>query len=120
MLPAGKRVLFLAEKQAALEVVKRRLDRAKLGDFCLELHSDKVSPKTVVASLGARYEIGVGLTSNLFSQRIDPTWRQSREEISSYIRALHARAPDGVTPYSGPSIDTGESLPVDYPAKACP
>jgi hypothetical protein len=113
-------VLFLAEKQAALEVVKRRLDRAKLGDFCLELHSDKVSPKTVVASLRTRYEIGVGLTTNLFSQRIDPTWRQSREEISSYIRALHARAPDGVTPYSGPSIDTGESLPVDYPAKACP
>ena len=50
-LAVGKRVLFLAEKQAALEVVKRRLDRAKLGDFCLELHSDKVSPKTVVASL---------------------------------------------------------------------
>jgi DNA replication protein DnaC len=30
---AGKRVLFLSEKQAALKVVKRRLDRAGLGDF---------------------------------------------------------------------------------------
>ncbi len=45
---AGKRVLFLAEKQAALDVVKRRLDRAGIGDFCLELHSDKASPKFVV------------------------------------------------------------------------
>jgi Protein of unknown function (DUF4011)/REase_MTES_1575/AAA domain len=98
-LAVGKRVLFLAEKQAALDVVKRRLNRAKLGDFCLELHSDKVSPKTVVASLRSRYEIGVGLSSTSVNQRIDPTWRQSREEISSYVRALHAAAPDGVTPF---------------------
>ncbi len=33
----GKRVLFVAEKQAALEVVWRRLERAGLGDFCLQL-----------------------------------------------------------------------------------
>lgn len=37
----GKRVLFVAEKMAALEVVKSRLDKAGLGDFCLELHSHK-------------------------------------------------------------------------------
>ncbi len=94
-LAVGKRVLFLAEKQAALEVVKRRLDRAKLGDFCLELHSDKVSPKTVVASLEFRYEIGVGLSSIPATQRIDP----NRQEITSYVRALHAEAPDGATPF---------------------
>ena len=37
-LSSGKSVLFLAEKMAALEVVKRRLDLAGLGDGCLELH----------------------------------------------------------------------------------
>ncbi len=31
----GKQVLFVAEKQAALEVVKKRLDGIGLGDFCL-------------------------------------------------------------------------------------
>ena len=98
-LAVGKRVLFLAEKQAALEVVKRRLDRAKLGDFCLELHSDKVSPKAVVASLAFRYEIGVGLSSVPATQKTDPAWRQNREEITSYVRALHAEAPDGATPF---------------------
>ena len=92
-------MLFLAEKQAALEVVKRRLDRARLGDFCLEIHSDKVSPKTVVASLKNRYELGVGLNVPAV-QRIDPTWRQSREEISSNVNALHASELDGETPYS--------------------
>ncbi len=37
----GKSVLFVAEKMAALEVVKRRLDAVGLGDACLELHSHK-------------------------------------------------------------------------------
>ena len=39
MLAAGKTVLFVSEKMAALEVVKRRLDSAGLSRFCLELHS---------------------------------------------------------------------------------
>ena len=38
-LAQGKTVLFVAEKMAALDVVRRRLDRAGLGEFCLELHS---------------------------------------------------------------------------------
>lgn len=37
----GKSVLFVAEKKAALEVVRRRLNNTFLGDFCLELHSHK-------------------------------------------------------------------------------
>ena len=38
---AGKSVLFVAEKMAALDVVHQRLQRAGLGEFCLELHSTK-------------------------------------------------------------------------------
>jgi len=38
----GKSVLFVAEKKAALEVVRRRLNQTGLGDFCLELHSTKM------------------------------------------------------------------------------
>ena len=38
-LADNKRVLFVAEKMAALEVVKRRLDECHLGDAVLELHS---------------------------------------------------------------------------------
>jgi len=40
-LARGKTVLFVAEKLAALEVVRRRLDDAGLGMFCLEVHSHK-------------------------------------------------------------------------------
>ena len=56
-LAAGKTVLFVSEKTAALEVVKRRLDRCGLGDFCLELHSHKANKKQVVAELGRCLEL---------------------------------------------------------------
>lgn len=50
----GKRVLFVAEKMAALEVVKHRLDKAGLGDFCLELHSHKSNKLQVLTDLNNR------------------------------------------------------------------
>lgn len=54
LLAAGRTVLFVSEKMAALEVVKKRLDDAGLGDFCLELHSRKSRKKDVYAELYRR------------------------------------------------------------------
>ena len=48
---AGKRVLFVSEKMAALDVVKRRLDKIGLGGPCLELHSNRSNKKTVLDEL---------------------------------------------------------------------
>lgn len=56
-LAQGKRVLFVAEKMAALEVVKARLDQAGLGEFALELHSTKARKADVLESLKARLDI---------------------------------------------------------------
>ncbi len=50
----GQNVLFVAEKMAALEVVKSRLDRAGLGDFCLELHSHKANKQKILGDLATR------------------------------------------------------------------
>jgi very-short-patch-repair endonuclease len=50
----GKKVLFVAEKLAALEVVRRRLDAAGLGDFCLELHSHKSQKRKVLDEIDKR------------------------------------------------------------------
>jgi hypothetical protein len=50
----GKTVLFLSEKMAALEVVKKRLTLAGLGDFCLELHSNKTHKKHVLEAIETR------------------------------------------------------------------
>lgn len=43
----GKRVLFVAQKKDALDVVKERLDRIHLGPFVLDLHDKGMTPKAV-------------------------------------------------------------------------
>lgn len=47
----GRRVLFLAEKMAALSVVHDRLVKVGLRDICLELHSRNANKKAVLAEL---------------------------------------------------------------------
>lgn len=46
-----KTVLFVCEKLAALEVVKRKLDSLDLGVACLELHSNKARKALVLGEL---------------------------------------------------------------------
>jgi very-short-patch-repair endonuclease len=53
-LTNGKTVLFVSEKLAALEVVRRRLDEAGLGIFCLELHSHKTRKDALLNDLATR------------------------------------------------------------------
>lgn len=58
----GKKVLFVAEKMAALEVVKRRLDTIGLGEACLELHSHKTNKKAVLAELKRTHALSKPIT----------------------------------------------------------
>ena len=51
LIAAGKTVLFVSEKMAALRVVKDRLDKVELGTFCLELHSNKTKKSEVLLEL---------------------------------------------------------------------
>lgn len=55
-LSQGKKVLFVSEKLAALEVVKQRLEKAKLGQFCLELHSHKTQKRRLLDDVQARLD----------------------------------------------------------------
>ena len=50
----NKTVLFIAEKLAALKVVKSRLDNMNVGDFCLEIHSNKIKKADIIESLRSR------------------------------------------------------------------
>lgn len=94
-LAADKTILFVAEKQAALEVVKRRLERAGLGQFCLELHSDKASPKVVLEGLQKRLKVTpVGAPAPQSA-----SWHTNRKEIAKYLDALHSPRPGGQTPF---------------------
>ena len=55
-LSAGKTILFVSEKLAALEVVRHRLNKVGLGDFCLELHSHKSKKRQILDDLEQRLE----------------------------------------------------------------
>ncbi|MGE3713582.1 MAG: DUF4011 domain-containing protein, partial [Alphaproteobacteria bacterium] len=54
----GKKVLFVAEKMAALEVVHRRMSNIGLGPVCLELHSHKSNKRAVLDELKKTRDLG--------------------------------------------------------------
>ena len=56
-LAANKTVLFVAEKLAALEVVKNRLAAAGLGEFVLELHSTRTGKRDVLGAISERLKV---------------------------------------------------------------
>jgi very-short-patch-repair endonuclease len=87
-LANGKRVLFVAEKRAALEVVQRRLDEVGIGAFCLELHSSKSGPKAVLAQLRRALDQGARQPPQQWQQVADQL-QQQRELLNDFVRALH-------------------------------
>jgi very-short-patch-repair endonuclease len=56
-MAAGKTVLFVSEKLAALEVVRHRLDKVGLGWFCLELHSHKSQKRQLLDDIQNRLRL---------------------------------------------------------------
>ncbi len=96
-LSVGKRVLFVSEKVAALEVVKRRLDDCGLGDFCLECHT-KVNRKTVLEELKWCLEIPVETYPDPNPKLND--LRKQRQALNDYVRILHLpQQPIGLSMY---------------------
>ena len=97
-LAEQKTVLFVSEKIAALDVVYRRLRDVGLGDFCLELHSNKAKKTEVLEQLrvawGAKGEVDAA------------NWRQEaarlrglRDKLNEYVDRLHRRRQNGMTVY---------------------
>jgi len=96
-LACGRRVLFVSEKMAALEVVHRRLRQSGLGPFCLELHSSKASKRAVLEQLGAAWESAGEKTAIEWAKKAD-LLRQLRSRLNGLVGALHAPGPAGVSP----------------------
>jgi hypothetical protein len=98
-LAAGKSVLFVSEKMAALEVVYERLSEAGLSHYCLELHSHKANKRKVVEQLKETYfeKIAPGTRMN---DEDYANLKRRRDDLNRYVRALHAqRAPLNKSPY---------------------
>jgi hypothetical protein len=94
----GKSVLFVAEKLAALEVVRERLDGIGLGQMCLELHSRKANKKAVLGELAAALDARGPKLRDLKGQvqRLE----EHRNELNAHADALHTPLePAGLTSY---------------------
>lgn len=95
-LALGRRVLFVAEKRAALDVVHRRLRANGLGPFCLELHSNKANKKEVLDQLDRAWTTAEELPAEAWARDAAAICRE-RDALNALVEALHHVHPNGWT-----------------------
>ena len=102
----GKSVLFVAEKMAALNVVESRLEKIGIGDFALELHSNKTKKGDILNRIGKILEKrNNGEIKEIQEKRLN--LYQLRNEIKETNSALHRIGENGYSIYE--MISTYES-----------
>lgn len=84
-LARGKTVLFVAEKLAALEVVRRRMRELGLGDFCLELHSHKTRKTEVLEDVATRIRASARIRPPKDYEGALSRLADRRRKLSTYI-----------------------------------
>ena len=94
----GKTVLFVAQKMAALEVVKRRLDETGLGMFCIELHSNKAQKSDVLQQINKILEAGK-LKKPFEYEKCANDVLAKRNELNFIIKKLHKPFKNGFDLY---------------------
>jgi len=90
----GKKVLFVAEKMAALSVVQKRLADIGLDPFCLELHSNKSKKSTILEQLQKTTEV-IKKSSPLEYQIEAERLHTLRTELNDYVESLHKQRQSG-------------------------
>jgi very-short-patch-repair endonuclease len=100
LVARGQRVLFVAEKRAAIEAVLRRLDDVGLADLVLDLHGGTASKREIAKHL----EHSLNTNAAIARPNLDADHRRlvsRREEVNGHVASLHAeRDPWGVSVYA--------------------
>ena len=95
----GKTVLFVAEKAVALEVVHKRLTRIGLGDYCLELHSNKSQLSAVMNQFRAAVaRLSDSPAPNEWDESVD-SMTSIRQNLNLLPQEMHRKYPDGSSLY---------------------
>ncbi|MEM9740055.1 MAG: DUF3320 domain-containing protein [Pseudomonadota bacterium] len=87
----GKRILFVAEKMAALDVVHRRLKQTGLSAACLELHSRNANKKAVLAELSRTLNMASAIPEMPSSP---DTLKLHRDSLNAVSDLLHSPVPE--------------------------
>ena len=120
---AGKKVLFVAAKKAALDVVESRLESIGIGPFCLELHSNKAKKTAIIEQLKRATTIAHKAAPEGFL-REGERLAIVRAELNEHVRALHQKWPAGLSLYeafgrwSAEDAATPDSIPIPQNAIA--
>lgn len=84
LLSQDKKVLFVSEKMAALEVVKKRLDSVGLGEYCLELHSNKANKKHILKQLETQLNIRRETSTATNPKNVYTNLKNTRNRLNNY------------------------------------
>lgn len=117
-LAENKRVLFVAEKIAALDVVFRRLREVGLGEFCLELHSNKSRKLDVLSQLQKSWESKGEVDAATWEAKALQLG-QVRAQLSTYVERLHHRHRNGWTIFKAIGCVVGGSALPDLRFSWC-
>ncbi len=96
----GKRVLFVAEKLAALNVVYSRLKTAGLSAICLELHSRSANKRSVLEEIGKTL---ASSSSILSGNDIVEKLTRTRDKLNQFAAILN-------TPFGNTAVTPFEAL----------
>jgi hypothetical protein len=93
-----KRVLFVAEKMAALSVVEQRLKKVGLEPFCLELHSNKATKSHLLDQLDMALNVAHIESPEDFEKASEELFAQ-RKQLLRYMESLHRKDTNGFSLY---------------------
>ena len=115
----GRRVLFVAEKMAALSVVQSRLEKVGLAPFCLELHSNKATKKHFLEQMDKVLNVTKIKEPAEYAAKAEELFAE-RKSLISYMDALHQKGSNGLSLYeciseylSIPQEEMQDGLPED-------
>ena len=83
-LAEGKKILFVAEKLAALNVVKSRLEAAALGEFLLPLQAERSTREQVISSIRERMDMRRGPAVRDYDAKLKE-YHRTRQQLAKYI-----------------------------------
>ena len=95
----GRRVLFVAEKRAALEVVLDRLQRRGLRHLALDLHGAGVTRRSVMSQFAESLSI-VRESTSIDLEELHRRFVDRRKRLNEHALRIHERRPpSGLTVY---------------------
>jgi very-short-patch-repair endonuclease len=101
----GRKVLFVSEKMAALEVVYTRLKKAGLGHLCLELHSNKATKKSVIDQLDQAWQVRESAKQEDWIEKANDLGLL-RRHLNQYVKHLHEKSKLGYSAWDAIAIAT--------------